>query len=306
MRREFYYDSQGAGRIRAMEWTPDNAPTAVVQIVHGITEHVERYDQFARYLNKKGYLVVAHDHMGHGKSVEDGGIPGYFHGGWDAVLADILALHRETKTAHPDLPYILLGHSMGSFLVRTILCRYPELEISGVILSGTGWLPDWSVRTGFHAAKTLCAIRGEKTPGRTLTNLMFSSFNARVERKRTAFDWLTRDTVIVDAYVNDPMCGFAVSYGLIRDMAGGVLEIQKPEALMGMNKQLPVLLLSGGDDPVGGYGRGVRQTAEAFRDAGMEEVHMKIYPLCRHEILNEINRAEVFRTVNIWIREYFH
>lgn len=305
MRREFFYESAGVGKIRAIQWSPGKEPAAVIQIIHGITEHVERYDQFARYLNSKGYLVVAQDHMGHGRSIDFGGTMGYFDGGWDAAVEDILTLFARTRKENPEIPYILLGHSMGSFLARTILCRNPELEISGAILSGTGWLPDVVLKTGRGIAKLVCRRIGERTASKWMNDLIFGGMNARVERKRTAYDWLTRDGVLVDAYLSDPMCGFPVSCGLIRDMVDGVIQIQKTEQLERMRKDLPVLFLSGGDDPVGGYGEGVRQTAKAFDSVGMKDVTVKIYPLCRHEPLNEINRAEVFRMVNIWIREQF-
>lgn len=305
MRTEFQYDSRGAGKIQAYQWMPEAAPTAVIQIVHGITDHAERYDQFARYLNRKGYLVVAEDHMGHGKTASLGGTKGYFDGGWEAAVEDICHLIRRVRGVYPDLPYILLGHSMGSFLVRTILCEYPDIGISGAVLCGTAWMPEGVVKAGKAAAGTVCRLSGQRKPSPMLRQLMFGGYNRRVERVRTSHDWLTRDNVIVDAYVADPMCNFAVSGGLVRDMLGGILYNQDPVNLSRMKKDLPVLFLAGGDDPVGNYGEGVRRSAEAFRNAGMKAVEVKIYPLGRHEMLNEINRGEVFRTINIWIRDLF-
>ena len=305
MRTEFQYDSRGGGKIHAVQWTPEEVPTAVVQIVHGITEYSDRYDQFARYLNCKGYLVVAEDHMGHGKTASLGGTKGYFDGGWDNAVEDVCHLIRRFRGAYPDLPYILLGQSMGSFLVRTILCKYPDLGISGAVLCGTAWMPDAAVKAGKAAAETVSRLRGERKPSPMLRRLMFGSYNRKVERVRTSHDWLTRDNVIVDAYVADPMCNFAASAGLVRDLLGGVLYNQDRSNLARMKKDLPVLFIAGGDDPVGNYGQGVRKCADGFREAGMEQVNVKIYPLGRHEMLNEINRAEVFRAINIWIRELF-
>lgn len=305
MRTEFQYDSRGGNRIQAFQWTPEGAPTAVIQIVHGITDHAMRYDQFARYLNRKGYLVVAEDHMGHGKTASLGGTRGYFEGGWDAAVEDVCHLIRRFRGAYPDLPYILLGQSMGSFLVRTILCKYAELGISGAVLCGTAWMPEGVVKAGKAAADAVCKMAGERKPSPMLRRLMFGNYNRRVERVRTSHDWLTRDNVIVDAYIADPMCNFPVSAGLIRDMLGGILYNQDRTNLCRMQKDMPVLFLSGGDDPAGSYGQGVHKCAAAFREAGMEQVNVKVYPLGRHEILNEINRAEVFRTINIWIRELF-
>lgn len=305
MRTEFQYDSRGAGKIQAYQWMPETEPTAVIQIVHGITDHAERYDQFARYLNRKGYLVVAQDHMGHGKTALLGSTKGYFDGGWDAAVEDVCQLTRITREQHPGLPYILLGQSMGSFLVRTVLYRHPDIGISGVVLCGTCWMPEGLLRSGRLMADAVCLMNGERRPSPLLRKLMFGSYNRRVERVRTGHDWLTRDTVVVDAYVADPMCNFAASCGLVRDMLGGIAENQNMENLAGMKRDLPVLFIAGGDDPVGNYGEGVRRAAEAFRTAGMENVEVKIYPLGRHEMLLEINRAEVFRHINIWIRELF-
>lgn len=305
MRTDLYYDSVGAGKIHACRWAPEGEPTAVVQIVHGIAEHVERYDQFARYLNKKGYLVVAEDHMGHGKSIDHGGTKGYFDGGWFAAVEDTCRLMKDTQAEFAGLPYILFGHSMGSFLARTILYRYPDCGVSGAVICGTGWMPDAVVKMGHGAAKLFCKRVGERNPSKQLDAIVFGGYNKRVERLRTKYDWLTRDAVIVDAYIADPMCGFTASCGLIRDMLGGIMDIQKKENLAKMKKDLPVLFLAGGDDPVGSYGAGVRQAAQEFQNVGMTCLTTKIFPLCRHEVLNEINRAEVFRTVNIWIRENF-
>ena len=303
MRTEFFYDSCGAGKIHAFRWTPEGTPGAVVQIVHGIADHASRYDQFARYLNAKGYVVVAADHMGHGGSLGAGGTKGYFDGGWNAAAEDVCRLMKDTMAEYPSLPYVLFGHSMGSFLVRTILYEYPDSGIAGAVICGTAWMPEPVVAVSRGLAQAECRRIGERTPSPALHALAFGSYNQRVERRRTECDWLTRDAVIVDEYIRDPMCGFVASAGLMRDMMGGVAGNQRRENLKKMNRKLPVLFIAGGDDPVGGYGNGVRRTARAFADAGMEDVTTRIFPLCRHEILNEINRAEVFRTVNIWIRE---
>lgn len=301
MRTEFYYDSRGKGQIHAYRWTPEGEVTAVVQIVHGIADHAGRYDQFARYLNSKGYLVVAEDHMGHGGST--GGTKGYFHGGWLTAVEDTCRLMKDTMTEHPGVPYVLFGHSMGSFLARAILHRYPDSGISGAVICGTVWMPDPMVALSRKLAQAECRRIGERRPSPFLHRLAFGNYNRRVERRRTECDWLTRDAVIVDEYIADPMCGFVASAGLMRDMMGGVAANQFRDNLLKMKKDLPVLFIAGGDDPVGDYGKGVHRTAKEFMDAGMENVTVKIFPLCRHEILNEINRAEVFRTVNIWIRE---
>lgn len=303
MRTDFWYDSQGTGRIHGCRWTPEGETRAVLQIVHGIAEYIERYDDFARYLNHRGILVVAEDHMGHGQSVNGDGIQGYFHGGWFTAVADSYRLLEDTRKEFPGLPYILFGHSMGSFMARTMLCKYPDSGISAAIICGTGWQPAALLPAAIKMVDAVCKKDGETEPNEALQNLVFGSYNKRVEHPRTPFDWLTRDKAQVDAYIAHPMCGFTASAGLLREMMKGIAYIEKPESLNAMRKELPVFFIAGGDDPVGSYGKGVKKSAEAFKKAGMGDVSLRIYPLGRHEILNEINKNEVYEDVFQWIRE---
>lgn len=305
MREDFWFASQGIGQIHACRWVPERTPKAVLQIVHGIAEYIERYEDFANYLNGLGILVVAEDHMGHGQSVNGGGVRGYFHGGWFTAVADTMTLLGDTREQYPDIPYILFGHSMGSFMARTILCKYPDSGISAAIICGTGWQPAALLPPVIGVIDAVCKKNGETNPNEFLQNLVFGSYNRRVEHPRTAFDWLSRDAKQVDAYIAHPMCGFTASAGLLRDMMQGILFIEQPKNLAAMRKELPVHFIAGGDDPVGSYGKGVRKAAEAFRKAGMQKVSQRIYPLCRHEILNEINREEVYEDVAQWIQKQF-
>ena len=300
MRTEHFYPSAGAGKIRYLRWIPEMPPKAVVQIVHGIAEHVERYEDFAAFLNGLGILVVAEDHMGHGKSGE---VRGYFHGGWFAAVEDTYTLTKMMREEYPEAPLFLFGHSMGSFMARTILCKHPKADIAGAIICGTGWMPAAVLKMGSYAAQLTCKKIGDKTPSPKLQAMMFAGYNRRVEHSRTGFDWLTRDNRVVDAYVEDPLCGFTASCGLLRDMLIGMTYIQTEKKLRKMNKNLPVHFIAGGDDPVGGYGKGVRQAAAEFRKVGMKQVSEKIYPLCRHEILNELNKQEIYEDVAKWLEK---
>lgn len=302
MRTDFWYDSKGAGKIHACRWTPEGQPKAVVQIVHGIAEFVERYDDFANFLTDHDIAVVGEDHMGHGQSINGDGIQGYFHGGWFTAIEDTMQLMRDTMEAYPGVPYILFGHSMGSFMARTILCKYPASGIHAAIICGTGWQPSFALPALIKVVEGICKKTGETNPNETLQGMVFGSYNKKVEHPRTPFDWLTRDAKIVDDYIAHPLCGFTASCGLMREMLKGIHYIQQKNNLAAMNKDLPVFFIAGGDDPVGPYGKGVQKCADTFVSVGMTDVKTKIYPLCRHEILNEINKEEVYEDVLRWIQ----
>ena len=303
MRADFYYDSLGGGKIHACRWIPNGEIKAIVQFVHGIAEYVERYDEFAEFLNEHGILVVAEDHMGHGKSICEAAPKGCFAGGWHTAVKDTYRLLKHTMEEFSGVPYILFGHSMGSFMARTILARHPNSGIAGAIICGSAWMPNAVITAGKATAELICKKNGEQNPCAFLRNMMFGSYNKKIEHPRTDCDWLTRDQKIVDAYVADPLCGFVPSAGLVRDMMMGLQYIQDPQNLNAMKKDLPVYFIAGGDDPVGGCGAGVRMAAEKFKKHGMEHVDLKIYPLCRHEIHNEINRREVYEDLAAWIEK---
>ena len=304
MRTDFYFDSVSGGKIHGCRWTPDGEVKAIVQFVHGIAEYVERYDDFAEFLNTKGILVVAEDHMGHGKSISDVTPMGCFAGGWFAAVDDSYRLMQDTMKEFPGVPYILFGHSMGSFMTRTVLAKYPNSGITAAVICGSAWMPGTVIGAGKAVATLVCKKNGANEPSQLLQNIMFGSYNKKIEHPRTPCDWLTRDQKIVDAYVADPLCGFVPSAGLVRSMMEGLQYIQNPRNLDAMDKNLPVFFIAGGDDPVGGYGAGVEQAAEQFRKHGMEHVDVKIYPLCCHEIHNEINKQEVYNDVASWIEKH--
>ena len=303
MRTDFYYDSLGGGKIHACRWTPDGEVKAIVQFVHGIAEYALRYDDFANHLNSNGILVVAEDHMGHGGSICDATPMGCFAGGWHTAVKDTYRLLKNTMEEFPDVPYILFGHSMGSFMARTILAKYPDSGISGAIICGSAWMPGAVIGAGKALASMICKKDGEKNFSPFLQKMMFGSYNKKIEHPRTPCDWLTRDQRIVDEYVADPLCGFIPSAGLARDMMTGLQYIQDGRNLTAMKKDLPVFFIAGGDDPVGSYGTGVKRCAEEFKKHGMERVDLKLYPLCRHEIHNEINRQKVYEDVLKWIEK---
>ena len=297
---EFYLASNGAGRIHCGLWEPEGTARAVVQIIHGIAEHIGRYEQFAQFLTQRGIVVCADDHMGHGLSVEAGGTYGYFSGGWMAAVADERALYEEMKRRYPDLPYIMLGHSMGSFLLRTYLYTYPG-ELTGAIISGTGWQPKAALKAGLALCRLEQLRLGETGCSSLLKELMFGAYNKKFKPNRTPNDWICSDEAVVDAYTNDDLCGFDATVGLTRDMLTGISMNQKPENLRKMDKDLPVLFVSGMQDPVGTMGEGVLHCIDAFKRAGLRNVTIRLYPEGRHEMLNEVNRTEVYADVLSWL-----
>lgn len=298
MREDVFFPSNGKGKIHVCRWTPDREVKGVVQIVHGIAEYAQRYEAFAMHLNSLGIFVVASDHMGHGSS---DGIPGYFHGGWFTAVEDVMTVMRNVSAEYPGVPYVLFGHSMGSFMARTVLAKYPDSPLSACVICGTAWQGRVVTEVAKIMANLSCKRYGEDKPAEKLQKLMFASYNNRIEHPEGPNDWLSRDRDMVKAYTDDPLCGFTVTNGLLRDMALGIQYIHRRDNLARMKKELPVLFVAGGDDPVGGYGSGVKKAAEEFRKAGMQDVSLKLFPLCRHEILNEINREEIFSWLGNWI-----
>lgn len=296
---EFYIPSNGAGRIHCCKWLPSAEPKAVVQLVHGIAEHIGRYDDFAGFLTQYGYAVVADDHMGHGGSIE-GGTAGYFHGGWMAAVADVKSLRDKTAAEYPGIPYYMLGHSMGSFLLRTYLYTYPD-TIEGAIISGTGWEPLTKVRAGL----LLCNLEAKRLGGDKvsplITKLMFGSYCKPFQPARTKDDWICSVDSVVDAYEADPFCGFDATIGLARDLLTGVKMNEQPENLAKMDKTLPILFVSGGKDPVGNMSKGVLACIDAFKRSGLRNISIKIYPDGRHEMLNERNKDEVYQDILSWL-----
>lgn len=301
MMQEFWMPSHGGGQLRCGLWTPEGQPRLVLQLVHGIAEHIERYDDFACYLVQRGIAVVADDHMGHGKSVGEGQLMGYFTGGWLNAVADERRLQRQTMEQFPGIPYVMMGHSMGSFLTRSFLWKYPDSGIRGVILSGTGWQSSAVLIAGRMICRREEKKHTDQVHSDLLQSLMFGAYNQKFAPARTEHDWICTDEAVVDAYCNDPMCGFKPKIGLVRDMLKGISMNQKPENLAFMKKSIPVWFFSGAQDPVGDMGKGVRKTAQAFRKAGMERVDCTLYPGGRHEMLNETNRLQVFDDVVQWL-----
>ncbi len=303
--QDFYFQSStGRTSIHALKCVPDSKPRAVVQIAHGIAEHIDRYRPFMEFLADNGFVAAGNDHLGHGKSIRVPEEQGFFaeKDGWWRVVDDMDKLHDIMSKEYPELPYVLFGHSMGSFLTRTYLIKHPD-KYDGVILSGTGHQSPALVLGGNAAASVMAKLNGAMGDGAKLDSLAFGTYLNKIENPRAKFDWLSRDTEQVDKYIADPLCGFVGKIGLYRDMMQGIKFITDKKNIAQMNKEKPVYFMSGNGDPVGDYGKGVERAYNAFCDAGLHDVFMRLYPGGRHEMLNETNKEQVYQDILNWLNE---
>lgn len=303
VRNEFtFLSADGKTPIHAVEWLPEGQVRAVLQISHGVAEYILRYEPFAEYLTARGFAVVGHDHLGHGQSVAEGSARLYFgpKGSWNWVVDDIDRRRNLAKEKFPQVPYFLLGHSMGSFLARTYLIRYPG-AVDAVVIMGTGQMPPAVIAGGMAVAAEEARRVGEDQVSPLVDKLSFDAYNKRFAPNRTGFDWLSLNQDNVDRYIADPLCGGNASTGLFREMLGGLSFIAKPRNLKRMNLNIPVLFISGEMDPVGDCGKGVQRAYESFRKAGVRDVSLKLYPELRHEILNETCRETVYDDIYQWL-----
>jgi alpha-beta hydrolase superfamily lysophospholipase len=292
--------------IVVYKWQPENISSyqGILQLAHGMAEHAGRYHDFAGELCKAGFIVYASDHRGHGKTAGNLDNFGYIgQNGWEQLIKDIYSLTRFTKKEYPELPIFLFGHSMGSFLVRNYLFDYGK-ELKGVILSGTGGDPGILAAIGKFIAMVICRTRGERYRSKLLHNLTFGNYNKRIKDPRTKYDWLSRDKKVVDDYIDDDYCGGVFTASFFYEIASGLQEINKKENLGRIPVELPILLVSGTEDPVGNYTKGVLQVYQNFRKAGIKDVRYKLYEGARHEVLNETNKREVYRDVLAWLSEH--
>ena len=299
-----FLSTDGKTQLHGMRWEPEGGSVrAVLQICHGVAEHIARYDAFARYLNGLGIAVVGHDHLGHGLSLPEGGTPVYFgeSNTWNTVVDDIYVLHQRIRLWYPDVPLCIMGHSMGSFLTRTYLIRYPG-TVKAAIIMGTGWQPKAVIAGGMAVAKAVGAVVGENGTSDLVTNLAFGAYNKLFAPNRTSCDWLSADEGNVDAYMADPLCGADATVGLFRQMLSGIRFNQKLSNLRQMDPRIPVLFVAGEKDPVGDCGSGVRRTYQEFRRAGVQDCTLKLYPGLRHEILNEkAQQQQIFEDIGQWL-----
>ena len=286
-----------------MKWLPDvGAPKAVLQLAHGIAEHMGRYDSFARFMAENGYAVVGNNHLGHGQPAAGGRDRGFFtdRNGWDTAVADMHKLYETTRAEYPALPYFILGHSMGSFMLQTFLISYRE-QLSGCVLSGSGQQSQPLLGFGIALASLQKRLFGARKQSPGLQRMSFGTYNRRIPGCRTPYDWISRDSAVVDSYIADEDSGYVPTIGLYCDMFGGIGFNGRKRNVARMRRDIPILLASGTEDPVGEYGKGPRKIHRLFKEAGITDVTLKFYDGARHEILNETNREEVYADILAWM-----
>lgn len=301
-REEFYVDSvDGIHMIHGYRWyDPEVEYKGVLQLVHGMLEYIERYNELAEYMASAGYFVVGHDHLGHGDSVKSPDELGYV-GKQGAVLwlRDIGQIRRMAVSYAPKVPYIMLGHSMGSFLVRRYLI-YHGKKVDGAILMGTGQQPMPAVKAGLALTYLGMLRSGKRGKSRLLDNLTCSGFAKLYPDNARTGSWMSRDPQVMMDVVNDKKMNFHFSLNAFEALLRTVEEVIDPRRAARMPRDLPILILSGDADPVGENGKGVRRFEKMLKKIGMRKVTCKLYPENRHELINDLDKQEVFQDIRKW------
>lgn len=305
IRSEFTYPSAWEGQeIFARSWRETGKCVGIIQLVHGMQEHIGRYEEAAEYFAKRGFVVYGNDHLGHGHSVRKETDFGYFgpKDGWKNLLSDMYTLMKRAKADYPNLPFILVGHSMGSFLAREFAAEYGEELDMAVFLgtSGGSSLLEWGIRQ----AEKRGGKYGIKTAAKDLNRLAFGTYNRKIHPKRTNHDWLSTVDGEVNGFIMDPLCGREFTYGGYRDLFTVLARVSQEEWAYRLPKNLPILLMAGKGDPVGNYGKGVRQVAKRLLKADCRKVSVKLYASLRHELFHESRKTEVFEDLYHWICRY--
>lgn len=306
---------------------------AIVQITHGMSEHIERYDHFSRFLAAHGFAVCGQDNIGHGKSVASpddwGHIPA--HGGKKALIENVHVLRgimeklamqegvaavddsaralasAAAAAVAPDatvpLPYFMFGHSMGSFILRDYLAHYGA-GLAGAVICGTGHQSAAVATAGLAAAKAVARAKGERHISDMLFNLADGAYGKAIKGARTELDWLSTNPLVVDAYIADPACGFRFSAGAYIALTGLLVDVSKKSNINRIPKELPLYLIAGSEDPVGDRGRGVTRVFKEYKEAGIKDVDMRLYLGARHEIINEVDKEKVYDDVLKWLEAH--
>lgn len=293
--------TDGKNMLHVYCFEPQGDIIAILQISHGMVEHIGRYAEFANYLNERGILVIGNDHLGHGLTAKEGD-HGYFGANKSKTVVDDLyeVTKYAKKTYGNDIPYFLFGHSMGSFMARRYIMTYGK-ELTGVIISGTGAQPGPVLMGGKLIAGIVGLFKGDRYKSKLIKQIAFGSYLKRIENPKSKSDWLSKDEEIVKKYDNDKFCTFDFTVDGYKTLFESIEYIQKNENIAKIPKTLPILFISGTEDPVGNYGKDVESIYDIYDNAGINDIEMLLYHDGRHEMLNEIEREGVFEDVYEWI-----
>lgn len=305
-RAEYFLDSsRDEHQIYTYKWEQTEQPKAIIQIVHGAGEYANRYDTFAKVLVSRGFVVYSHDHRGHGKSVKDNERFGYFgeEDGFRTLVEDTYEVTKHIKAEYPDKKLFVLGHSMGSFVARYFAILYSD-QIDGLLVVGTGNNSVASLNVGIKVAETYIRTHKGHKPNILLDTLIFKAFDLNFIGDKGKNAWLSRDKESREAFNNDAYCGVKFTSYAFRDMFTGVKFVTDPENVAKIRKDLPIFMLSGDKDPVGGNGKMVKKAYDLYKNQDIKSVKIKLYKDMRHEILNEIGKQEVYKDIIIWINRY--
>lgn len=300
-----FLSEDGKTTIHAVKWIPESGDyKAVLQITHGMVEYIERYRDFADYMTGQGYLVVGHDHLGHGASVTSEAEWGFFREGnpSDTLVADMHKLRTTVQNENPGKPYFMLGHSMGSYMLRKYLCIHSD-GVSGAVIMGTGSVPDGTTKLGLFVCKVIAAFRGWHYRSKMLQSLSYSKPYKKFDLYGEHYEnsWLSKNTENVRAYYADPRCTFLFTVNGYQGLMEAVLYDNQPEHVRKVRKELPLFFVSGKDDPVGDLGEGVLRVYKMYKEAGMKDIAYRLYENDRHEILNETDRKQVYADIAAWL-----
>ena len=306
-KEEISFESRdGASSIYAVKWIPDETPKAILQITHGMAEHIGRYEDFATYMCEHGFMVIGDDHLGHGRTLHiNEGKPGYIcakHG--DTVMVrDEHRLKKIVQGENPGIPIFILGHSMGSFILRNYMYRYGT-GINGAIVMGTGMQPRALLAVSRAMAAISGFVLGDDHIPTLLNSMAFGAYNKRIPDAKNDYAWLSKVDEIQQKYIADPDCGFTFTVNGFKVLFKLIWKLTDKANVDKMPRNLPVFMVSGEEDPVGNYGEAVKQVYESYKALGMEDVTLKLYKDDRHEILNETDHDQVYEDILNWIEAH--
>lgn len=298
----FFESNDNVTNVHMITWEPEGEVLGIVQINHGICEHIDRYNDFASFLNSKGILVVGIDYIGHGMSTNNGSKKMYFgsNGSFKTVVADIHYALTQTKNNYPNVPYTMLGFSLGSFLTMTYMIDYPGV-VDGAILVGSSFITNFKYKSAMFVINREIKKYGEIVATDKVRDLTFGKYNKKFKPNRTTHDWLCKSEGAVDLYLVDPLIGENMTVGLYRELLNSMLYSCNFDNVGKINKTKPIYYISGSDDVVGDKGKEIKNSVKLLKSCGINDIDLKIYSSLRHDILHENENEQIYNDIYGWM-----